>query len=164
MFVKLIGEIMFANNKLDKITSSVRKQISKKLYAEHGVRTPVKKFNDAKYGAKQCFIHEHSLLITVRWYPVGTSNLEFDEYCDPIIKSWEVSISIETIDTDDVSTEYHPFHEWFIRGCNDGYADGWWQIPNDPTPTTPPSFSSPEAEKVYWIGYKNGLANGMMDE
>lgn len=145
-----------------KVTSSLRKELSRKLYTDYGIRKP------AKFKGLVAVVQ--NLEIKIRW------QLDTNEYETVDGNSWD-SVIIDNIPKnyfypeitireikDHPSDEYHPLHSWYSRGANDGYGDGYWDRSEDADYSEPPEFPSEEARAAYQLGYDNGHANGVMDE
>lgn len=145
-----------------KITSSLRKELSRRLYADYGVRKP------AKFKGLVAVVE--NLEVKVRWlltdneYETLEGNRWDSIVMDNIPKNYFYpEISIREI-KDRPSDELHPLHGWFCKGASDGYGDGYWDRSKDADYSTPPEFPSDDAKTAYELGYEAGHANGVMDE
>jgi hypothetical protein len=157
---------------VEKITASIRKEVSRRLYQYFGIRKPIKKFikvDEQNYLAVQdgivCEIHWNiyypSVYIETR-YPFSREEKSFPDPNYPAY--YEPQISIRRLDPTNYSDVGHPLHSWFSRGASDGYGDGYWDRSEDADYSEPPDFPSEDAKTAYELGYETGHTNGMMDE
>jgi hypothetical protein len=155
-----------------KITASLRKEISKRLYQSFGVKKPIKRF--VKVDDRRFLGIQNDIVCEVRWhifYPsvyietIYSFSKEEKSFPDPNYPAYfEPSLNIRRLDLSDYSDVAHPLHSWFVRGASDGYSNGYWDRGENEDYIASPDFPSKEAEQSYQRGYENGFANGMMDE
>jgi hypothetical protein len=156
----------------EKLTPSLRKEISKRLWKYHRVRNPVK-FKKIQGGFLGTV---NNLIVEVNFYAYYKPSIEvttkypYSKETETVPDVWVPqeyylpTINIREFNPTDYSDVAHPLHEWFELGAELGYGDGFWnRDPNEPLNDTP-EFSSKEAEIAYRGGYERGFTNGVMDE
>lgn len=147
---------------LDKVTSSIRKEISKRLYTEYGVRKPVKSWTRG-YNKDELKTILGDLEITLRWFTAFIGG-DIDDCDDLGQRVFYPSISIRKINIDNFADEYSPHHEWYSRGYGDGYSENAWNSDPDEEIPYPDHFPNDEAEEAYSIGRHAGGCQAMLDE
>jgi len=158
----------------EKLTPSLRKEISKRLWEQHGIRKPVKNFKSIQM---EGFIGRiDNLIIQITFFAGYKPSIEvttkypYSKEIENIPDVWMPQeyylpdINIREFDPTNYSDVAHPLHEWFELGAELGYGDGFWnRDPDEPLNDTP-EFPSKEAEIAYQEGYQTGFTNGVMDE
>lgn len=155
-----------------KITASIRKEVSRRLYQDFGIRKPIKKF--IKVDRQNYLAAQEGIVCEIRWniyYPTVDIETRYpfsreqESLPDPNYPAYyEPAINIRGLDPANYSDVGHPLHSWFSKGASDGYGDGYWDRSEDAGYSEPPEFPSEEARDAYQLGYANGHANGVMDE
>ena len=151
---------------LDKITSSIRKEVSKKLYAEYGIRKPVKSWKKGQ-GLSRDELKAvcAGIAVKVRWCTYFISGYEADS--DSLELGQQVftpCIETRKINLDNFADEYHPYYLWYSRGFGDGYSESAWDSSLDEDIPYPNDFPDDTAKKAYSCGRSNGSTQAMLDE
>jgi hypothetical protein len=147
---------------LDKITSSIRKEVSKRLYTEYKIKKPVKSWVKGQGLSKIKAVH-NGIEVTVSWCTHFISDYE-SESLELGQQVFVPCIETRKIDLSNYGDEYHPSHSWYSRGFGDGYAENAWNSNLEDRIPYPESFPDDEAEKAYDSGRFDGACQASLDE
>lgn len=156
----------------ERLTPSLRKEISRRLWDCYKIRKPVK-FKKTERGflgiVKNLIIevrfsagYKPSIEVTTK-YPYSREKKDIPDVWMPQ-EYYIPTINIREFDPTNYADVAHPLHEWFELGANYGYEDGYWDRDPDAPFINTPKFPNKETEIAYKDGYERGFTNGVMDE
>ena len=147
---------------LNKITSSIRKEVSCLLYTKYGIKTPVKNWQQVQDRETEFVALHKDVEIRVHWHSDFLNAVYDDGYRVSGQRVYVPDITSRKVDKTDIRDEYHPYHSWYEHGYQHGYKDHAWDSSHEVTPY--PDFPDQAAELAYEHGRGDGACQAMQDE